>query len=206
MRSFKTSVTLYQSRRHNIPEDFSIIAVRTSGIKLSSKTGNVRINLTLRRVRVTIFVVEKAVSIAYSGYVFVALVVQHTKRSRRVILSYVACPAVKKFSVLSHKSFPYYLTTVFRIISQKFIVLSHKRFPHYLSNVFRIISQTLSVLSHKSFPHYVTKVFRIISKKFSVLSHKVFRISHKRFPYYLTNVSRIMSQTFSALSHKSSRL
>ena len=168
--------------------------MRTSGIKLSSKTGNVRINLTLRRVRVTIFVVEKAVSIAYSGYVFVALVVQHTKRSRRVILSYVACPAVKKFSVLSHKSFPYYLTNVFRIISQTFSVLSHKRCPYYLTKVFRIMSQKFSALSQKSFPYYLTKFSAYLTKDFRIISQTFPVLCHKRFPHYLTKVHDFKSK------------
>ena len=33
----------------------------------------------------------------------VALVIQHAKRMRRVILSSVACPALQYFSTLSHK-------------------------------------------------------------------------------------------------------
>ena len=77
--------------------------MRTSDIKLFKKTGNVRINVTLRCVRLTIFVVEKSVSIAYFECVFVPLMVQLTKRMCRVTLSYVVCPAVQKFSVLSRK-------------------------------------------------------------------------------------------------------
>jgi hypothetical protein len=45
----------------------------------------------------------KAVSITYSECVSVALVNQHAKRMRRVILSSVACPTVPYFSTLSHK-------------------------------------------------------------------------------------------------------
>jgi hypothetical protein len=45
----------------------------------------------------------KASSIAYSECVSVALVTQHAKRMRRVILSSVAWPAVPYFSTLSHK-------------------------------------------------------------------------------------------------------
>jgi len=45
----------------------------------------------------------KARSITYSECKFVALVKQHLKRMRRIILSPVACLAVKYFSTLSHK-------------------------------------------------------------------------------------------------------
>ena len=39
----------------------------------------------------------------YSECVSIALVIQHAKRMRRIILSLVACPAVPHFSKLSHK-------------------------------------------------------------------------------------------------------
>jgi hypothetical protein len=42
-------------------------------------------------------------SITYSERVFVALVIQHAKRTRRVVLSPVASPALQYFSTLSHK-------------------------------------------------------------------------------------------------------
>jgi hypothetical protein len=45
----------------------------------------------------------KAISITYSEYVFVALVIQHAMRIRRIILSSVACPVLHYFSTLSHK-------------------------------------------------------------------------------------------------------
>jgi hypothetical protein len=45
----------------------------------------------------------KAVTITYSECVSVALVIHHTTRMRRIILSSVACPAVPYFSTLPHK-------------------------------------------------------------------------------------------------------
>jgi hypothetical protein len=44
----------------------------------------------------------KSVNITYSEYVFVALVIQHAMRMRRIILSSVACLAVPYFPTLSH--------------------------------------------------------------------------------------------------------
>jgi len=45
----------------------------------------------------------KIISIAYSRSVFVALVTQHAKSMRRIVLSSVACLAVPYVSILSHK-------------------------------------------------------------------------------------------------------
>ena len=50
-------------------------------------------NVTLRRVRVTTFAVEKR-KVLHIRSVFVALVIQHAKRMRRIILSSVACLSV----------------------------------------------------------------------------------------------------------------
>jgi hypothetical protein len=46
---------------------------------------------------------EKSVSIIYSECVFVALVIQHAKCMRPIILSSVACLATLNFSILPHK-------------------------------------------------------------------------------------------------------
>ena len=45
----------------------------------------------------------KAISITYSEYEFVALVIQNAKCMSPIILSSVVCPALKTFSTLSHK-------------------------------------------------------------------------------------------------------
>jgi hypothetical protein len=45
----------------------------------------------------------KAIRITYSECVSVALVIQHAKRMRRIILSSVACLVLPYFSTLSHK-------------------------------------------------------------------------------------------------------
>jgi len=47
--------------------------------QLQRKAGNVRINATLRRIRITIYCRAKARSVTYSDYVSVALITQRTE-------------------------------------------------------------------------------------------------------------------------------
>jgi hypothetical protein len=54
-------------------------------------------------VHVTTVAVVKQISITYSECVSVALVIQHAKRMRRIILSSVFCLALQYFPTLSHK-------------------------------------------------------------------------------------------------------
>ena len=72
----------------------------------------------------------KAISITYSECVSVALVIQHAKRMRRIILSYVACLAVPYFSRLSHKRHDFREK---KVIGHKMCVFSYnvclKHFP-----------------------------------------------------------------------------
>ena len=61
-------------------------------------------NVTLRRVRIPNHCCrKKAVSIKYYECVSVALLIQHAKRMRRIMLSSVACLGLPYFSTLSHK-------------------------------------------------------------------------------------------------------
>jgi len=68
--------------------------------KYHTRQANVRIRNNKARTR-NHCCRAKAMSIAYSECVFAALVIQHATRMRRIILSYVAGPAVQYFSTLS---------------------------------------------------------------------------------------------------------
>jgi hypothetical protein len=73
----------------------------------------------------------KAITITYSECVSVALVIQHAKGVRRIILSYVACPDLPYFSALSHKS---------KFFGKK--VIEHKICFDFLYNFGLIISHS----------------------------------------------------------------
>ena len=88
------------------------------------KTGNVRINVTLRRVRVSIVDIKKAISITYSGSVSVTLVPHHAIRVRRIILSSVASLALQKFSALSHKRRGFWK----KLLNRKYISIFYTTF------------------------------------------------------------------------------
>ena len=63
-------------------------------------------NVKLRHFRQTIVAVGKKYTI-YSECVLIALVTQHTKHMRSIILSFVACLALPYFSTLSHKRYDF---------------------------------------------------------------------------------------------------
>jgi hypothetical protein len=75
---------------------------RTGQIKKEIRTGNVRIDVTLRRVHTSHCYSEKVLTVTYSELVSVALGIQHAERMRRVTLSCVACLSAPYFSTLSH--------------------------------------------------------------------------------------------------------
>ena len=92
---------------HSYFNRFSSIIIRNYEYEaVYNKTGNVRINVALRSVRVTIVTVEKELSVSYSECVSVALDIQQSVRLRRVILS-VACLAVPYIFTLSHKRYDF---------------------------------------------------------------------------------------------------
>ena len=59
---------------------------KTMKKKISDKTRNVRVNVTLRHVLVTIVAVEKQISITYCEFASVALVIQYAMRMRHIVI------------------------------------------------------------------------------------------------------------------------
>ena len=68
----------------------------------NKKTGNLRITYTEAR-SCNHYCYGKAISITYFECVSVALVIQHAMRMLRIMLSSVACLAVRYFATSSHK-------------------------------------------------------------------------------------------------------
>jgi hypothetical protein len=64
-----------------------------------NKADNVRTNVKLRCVRVTTVAVDKAISVMFSGYVSVALIMQHAMRARSITC--VVC-SLSDCTIFSH--------------------------------------------------------------------------------------------------------
>ena len=62
------------------------------------KTNTRTYNVTYRRLRITIVVVETAIRITHSGCVSLALLIQNAARMRRIMLLSVVSPALPHFS------------------------------------------------------------------------------------------------------------
>ena len=71
---------------------------------ISEQASHCTYDATVRRVRATTIAVEK-ISITYSEFLFIALIIQHAMRMRLIVLSSVTFPAVPHFfpPTLSHK-------------------------------------------------------------------------------------------------------
>ena len=77
----------------------------TGTVQLKWQQGSQRVyNITFRHIRIIIVAVEKQnVLHILSVCVYVVLVTQHVKRMRSIVLSSVACLALRCVSILSHK-------------------------------------------------------------------------------------------------------
>ena len=73
------------------------------GESLKSRNRQYTFNVTLRNVRVNIFCRGKEIIFTCSECLPVAVVIQYAKGMRLILLSFVICPAVPYFSILSHK-------------------------------------------------------------------------------------------------------
>jgi hypothetical protein len=56
-----------------------------------------------RHILLTVFVVDNAISIIYSAFVSVALIIQHADYMHHAIFTSVACPTLQNLFTFSHK-------------------------------------------------------------------------------------------------------
>jgi hypothetical protein len=97
IKNLKESCRKNNARLTQVMRDFLRVYRRTHNVK--DRQCTYKHNIEARSCNH--FCCGKAIS-TYSEWVFVALVIQHAKRMRRVMSS-MACPAVQYFSTLSHK-------------------------------------------------------------------------------------------------------
>jgi hypothetical protein len=88
----------------------------------------------------------KAISITYCECVSVALVIQHTKRMRRIILWSVVCPAVPYISTLSHKRHDFRK----KVIEYKMCVLTFLQLLSATFLILRRIQLDITINVHRS--------------------------------------------------------
>jgi len=121
-------------------------------ISKQDKTGNIRINGTLKRVRLAIVAVEKQCALHIPS-VSVTLVIQHARRIRRIILSHVTCLALPHFSTLSYKRHDFRreelsnqkCVLIFsQLVSETFLIL--RRIKRGIVNVGRSLCDVLVIL------------------------------------------------------------
>jgi hypothetical protein len=76
----------------------------------------------------------------------VALVIQHAKRMRRIILSSVACPAVLHFSTLSHKRYGFWKK---KLLNIKFVFFYSLQFLSETFIILRRIQLDITINVHR---------------------------------------------------------
>jgi hypothetical protein len=103
--SSETLGSVYQTTRHNIPEDLVFKERKRQDKRGGKKARQCTYKRSLKTSSRNHCCRGKAISIilVYSKCVSVPSASQQAKRMRHIILSSVACPAVRQFSTSSHK-------------------------------------------------------------------------------------------------------
>jgi len=131
-------------------------------------------NVKLSRFRVTnVSVKKKKTSITRSECEFVALLIQHEKSMRSIILPSVACPALHHFSTLSHKRYVFSGKTLLntkyvswfslRLASKTFLILRRTQQNMIIMYVSFRAKSTLGVCQTWTF---LTDIRKILNTKF----------------------------------------
>ena len=100
---------------------YSYIVCLVYGLRSETANNKTACVRTFRHVSVTTAALEKKVSIKYSKCVSVALVIQHAKRMRRIVLPSAACPALPYFSTLSRQRHDFGKSIIAHKICFKFL-------------------------------------------------------------------------------------